>query len=345
MDRCSISPIALVEAAYDLEVASTDWLPNLLRAGGAIFDLGEGCAGEIWTGTSAKGEPLVSQLHTENGAPDLPIHLARAAREVGSKIAGAIPPPRKPRVHTLAQARCSHPEVYEALTKYVGCKDILALSAMGPDLHGVGIQVPSANEIELSQKARQRWHMLSMHIAAGHRLRRRLGKAPRGIPVTQIPLDAEALLDSKGFSVIDPAGPGKEKGALEAIREAAIQMDRARGRLRKSETCDTLKLWEGMICGRLPIVDSFDADGRRFILALPSGPHVRDPRGLTKREYQVATYAAAGESCKLIAYRLGISRCWVSQLLHGAMRKLDVRTTAQLVFKMRTLPVETASSI
>ena len=342
MGRASTSPVALVEAAYDLEAGSTEWLPNLLRAGSTILDLGQGCAATVWAGTSREGEPLVSQLHAENGPPDLAMRFARAAREVDPDLARATPAPRQPGVHTLTEARCSHPEVHRALTKHVGCKDMLTLWAMDPDLHGVGIHIPSATMIELSSKARQRWRMLSVHIAAAHRLRRRLGQAPRGIPVTQLPLDAEAVLDPKRFSVVEAADHAKNNGTLDEIRKAAIQVDLARCRLQKSQTCEALRCWEQMVRGRWSMVDWFDADGRRFILALPNAPHIRDPRGLTDREYQVAAHVGAGESSKLIAYRLGVSRSRVSELLHRAMRKLNVRTTGQLVIKMRTLLVESA---
>jgi DNA-binding CsgD family transcriptional regulator len=83
------------------------------------------------------------------------------------------------------------------------------------------------------------------------------------------------------------------------------------------------------------MVDWFDTDGRRFVLALPNAPHVTDPRGLTERESQVVAYAVLGQTNKMIAYRLGLSKSRVSMLLRGAMRKLNVQTRAQLVLKMR----------
>jgi DNA-binding CsgD family transcriptional regulator len=163
--------------------------------------------------------------------------------------------------------------------------------------------------------------------------------------VTQLPLDGEALLDPKRFSVVEAVDHAKNNGSLDEIRRTAIQVDLARGRLRRGETCEALQLCEGVVRGRWSMVDWFDTDGRRFILALPNAPHIRDPRGLTEREYQVATHAGTGDSCKLIAYRLGVSRSRVSELLHRAMRKLGVQTRGQLVIKMRTLLVDTASSM
>ena len=83
------------------------------------------------------------------------------------------------------------------------------------------------------------------------------------------------------------------------------------------------------------MVDWFDTDGRRFVLALPNSPDVSDPRGLSDRESQVVAYAVLGQTNKMIAYRLGLSRSRVSMLLRAAMRKLDVQTRTQLVLKMR----------
>jgi DNA-binding CsgD family transcriptional regulator len=77
------------------------------------------------------------------------------------------------------------------------------------------------------------------------------------------------------------------------------------------------------------------------VLAKPNAPNLGDPRGLNEREAQVATYAALGESSKIISYRFGISAAWVSTLLTSAMRKLAVKTPAQLVEKMRGLPRST----
>jgi len=63
----------------------------------------------------------------------------------------------------------------------------------------------------------------------------------------------------------------------------------------------------------------------------------RDFTRLTERETVIATRAAHGESCKLIAYRLGIARSTVSIALHRAMRELGVKTQAELVAKTHGL--------
>jgi DNA-binding NarL/FixJ family response regulator len=83
------------------------------------------------------------------------------------------------------------------------------------------------------------------------------------------------------------------------------------------------------------MVDWFDSDGRRFVLAIPNSPEVTDPRGLTERENQVVGYAILGDTNKMIAYRLGLSTSRVSLLLRSAMKKLGLRTRARLVKTIR----------
>jgi DNA-binding CsgD family transcriptional regulator len=78
------------------------------------------------------------------------------------------------------------------------------------------------------------------------------------------------------------------------------------------------------------MADRHDHDGRRFIVAVPNDPDVRDPRGLSKREAQVAALASLGQSDKLIAYTLGVSRSTVATHLQRALGKLGVATRVEL---------------
>jgi DNA-binding CsgD family transcriptional regulator len=75
------------------------------------------------------------------------------------------------------------------------------------------------------------------------------------------------------------------------------------------------------------------------MLAIPNPPEVRDPRGLSEQECQAVEYAVRGDSNKIIAYRLGLSQARVSTLLSSAMKKLGVKTRAQLVEKLPPLPM------
>lgn len=123
----------------------------------------------------------------------------------------------------------------------------------------------------------------------------------------------------------------------EPLRAAARQLDRSPDILRHSDADRAIRVWEGLVRGRWTLVDWFDADGRRFIIAKLNPRRVGVPRGLTTRERQVALSAALGDSSKATGYQLGISPSRVSALLKAAMRKLGVRSKAQLVVMVRVL--------
>jgi len=127
-------------------------------------------------------------------------------------------------------------------------------------------------------------------------------------------------------------GSATKPDASAAIRRAAKDVDKARGPLRRTDPEGALRLWKGLVRGEWTLW--FDSDGRRFILAKPNALRIKDPRDLTEREAQVVTYAVAGESSKIIGCRLGLSSSYVSRLLSRAMRKLGVKTQAQLVEKL-----------
>jgi DNA-binding CsgD family transcriptional regulator len=160
--------------------------------------------------------------------------------------------------------------------------------------------------------------------------------------MTEMPLNAEALVDPARFVVAEATGDAQGTEAAATIREAARIVDKARGPLRNRDPEEALRLWQGLVRGRWTLVDWFDTDGRRFVLARPNAPRIVDPRGLSELEAQVATYASHGESSKMIGYRLGLSPSYISRLLKDAMRKLSVKTQPQLVEKMRGIPESAA---
>jgi DNA-binding NarL/FixJ family response regulator len=163
---------------------------------------------------------------------------------------------------------------------------------------------------------------LAVHVAAGLRLRRRLGAARA--PVAGAILEA----DGRVAHVEDPAA--RSVAARASLRKFAQAVDRARGKLRRSDPDAAIQLWEGLAAGRWSLVDRFDSDGRRYIVAHANDPQVASPTKLSERERQVAGYAAMGRSNKLIAYELGLSESTIATHLDSAMIKMGVRSRAEL---------------
>jgi DNA-binding CsgD family transcriptional regulator len=151
------------------------------------------------------------------------------------------------------------------------------------------------------------------------------------------PYGAEAVIDPSKANVVDATSGARAADALQALREGAIRVDRARGRLRRDNPKEALEMWWALTSERWSLVDWFDSDDRRYLLAVPNAPEVKDPRNLTPREKQVVAHAVMGESHKIIAYRLGVSRPRVTNALRSAMRKLGASTQAELVARWRPL--------
>jgi DNA-binding NarL/FixJ family response regulator len=91
-----------------------------------------------------------------------------------------------------------------------------------------------------------------------------------------------------------------------------------------------LTLWRALVAGRWSLLDRFESDGKRFVVAHRNDPELGDPRGLTRRERQVAEYVGLGRPHKQIAYTLGVSAAAVSNAVTSASRKLGLRGRTEL---------------
>jgi len=345
VDPITPHAIDLVEVAYDVEKSDADWLSDLLEAGAPILDHGLGIVATRFErpphGTGA--DLVLRDVH----AKSLPTGLwprLEAARSVLS--ADAI------RALTSAGHAGTWTEVaqdYEDCQLFLdelGYPDMLGLVASDPRGVGIHVSAPLPKATRLTARSRLRWQMLGAHISAAHRLRGALADRFERLRagLTDLPHGAEAVLDAEGFRIVDSVGRAREPNASEILRRAARRVDKARGKLRREDPQKALEMWKALVRGRWSVIDWFDTDGRRFVLARPNPPRVYDPRGLSEQECQVVTYVLLGETNKLIAYRLGLSQGRVSGLLKSAMHKLGANSRAQLVQKLGPLGVPTAAA-
>jgi DNA-binding CsgD family transcriptional regulator len=127
------------------------------------------------------------------------------------------------------------------------------------------------------------------------------------------------------------AGAAKSPNSRESMRTQAIEIDRARRPVRRKKEGGALDLWKDLAAGRLTLLDHFDRDGRRYILARCNDPRIAKPVKLSPRQRAVVTYVALGHSNKLIAYELGLSASTVSMQVAGAMSRLGVGSRVELV--------------
>jgi DNA-binding CsgD family transcriptional regulator len=327
--------IDLTELVYDLDVPREDWVPALLETGLPIFDHGHGVVATTYVRPPEGGVPVPTKFFLGSGPSDLMERLFIGSYEADDETLRDIN--RSGVVTTLSEEAHRVPGGLDTFRQHIHpAKDLLAITAVDPNGVGLSLSIMLPEVTKLSGKDRQLWRMIGAHLVSGFRLRQSLEEAREAsIRRTSLPGNAEAVLDPKQFRIAEAVGRATDGNTGEFIREAARLIDRARGRLRKKDPDEALAIWRALVEGRWSMVDWFDSDGRRFVLAHPNPPNLRDPRGLSERERQVATYAALGETNKLISYRLGLSQSKVSSSLKSAMHKLGVKTRPQLVEKLR----------
>lgn len=91
-----------------------------------------------------------------------------------------------------------------------------------------------------------------------------------------------------------------------------------------------LDKWKPLVAAQWTLVDHFESDGKRYLLARSNEPLPTAEDLLTSRERQVAALAALGHHTKLVAYELGIADATVRVLLARAMAKVGAKSRDDL---------------
>jgi DNA-binding NarL/FixJ family response regulator len=224
--------------------------------------------------------------------------------------------------------------------------------------HGFMVIAPSATPLAFPAQPGAVVRGLGLHISTGLRLQRVVSGAALD------EASVEAIFDDKG-TVQHVAGLARSRAHLERLQQEVL-----RRATRESEVgaasafaAEALSaelssagsasagaasgasganaaapgVWDAVVAGRWSLVDRFDSDARRFVIAYRNPPGVLDPRRLTPREEHVSTLAALGRSNKEIGDSLGISDSTVATQLSAALIKLGVESRALLPVFWRDL--------
>jgi DNA-binding CsgD family transcriptional regulator len=211
------------------------------------------------------------------------------------------------------------------LFRKAGMDDALGIIATEPDGRSVIVSVPvPANRPRLVPRTTQQITCLSAHVGSGLRLRQAVAVGEGSTA------KVDAVLDPEG-RMLEATGDAKQRAARESLADAVKRLERARGRLRRTDPDEALRLWEGLVSGRWSLVDRCESDGKRYLLARRNEPSVRDPAALTSRERSVLAFAAMGHQNKYIAYLLGLHGSTVSMCLDAAQRKLKIDSRSELI--------------
>jgi DNA-binding CsgD family transcriptional regulator len=317
--------ISIVEAAYDCGRSRRAWLDALLARVAPQLDRGLGVSLSSYAPDMPPEEVTFDGQFVQPEMVGASRAMIAAYPEIFHRVLSAgrsHDTPSRAMGLTPAQARTWAP--YVEHMHPIGVRDIVGLVARDPSGHALFFSAPSTELRRPTRAEVATWSRIAAHISAGARLRRVLPDASTG----DVSTGAEAVLSPAGV-VTHAEAEAQSCSARESLRLAARAIDRARSKARSNED-EALDLWQGLVAGRWSLFDRFDTDGRRFLVARKNDPEVTDPRALTLRERQVLAYAAMGHPVKLIAYSLGISVSTVSSGRRSAMRKLGLRTHADV---------------
>ena len=316
------SPIDVIEAAYDLECDDRAWLSQVAAAIAPLLEGGHG----VWASYFDVAIPAARWLDDVVllGARRTEI---RAAQQIAAaeRIVENMHIVVEPLQSGLEAAQAAHMTAaatarYRAFLDKVKARDYIAFRTV--ETSGKGVSIAAAQRTAWSPDRRTRglWARVAAHIAAARRLRAALTTLP----------------DRAADAVLTPTGlvhhaEGNAIHARHALREAVLAQERARSSLRRRDPETATACWRTLVNGEWSLVERFEHDGRRYLVAHANPPESLGLRALTSRESTTVELAALGKSNKLIAYELGLADSTVSSHLHAAMRKLGISSRSELI--------------
>ncbi len=330
------NPVDITEAAYDVATSDVVWLTRVAEACRPALDAGFGVrACLVQVDFAQRKLDLASPVVTVGNAPELGEMLACRLRDLGPSF---VRPEHLNADRTITSASESFivPDgtKFEEWGEYsasrrLGVMDYLNARSFDSDGRGVMIDAGLPSVTRTTPQQVDRWRSVSVHLSAGIRLRRLLG-------------EEVARVDGRGR--VHAVSDAVNDDDLQTVREAARAIGTARGALRNDDPERAMELWQGLVSGRWSMVDHFESDGRRYLVARRNEPMGLPLPGLSSRERQVLAYVAMGRSNKHVAYTLGLTPSTVSDHLTSAFAKLGIAGREDLlrligaVWKPRSAP-------
>ncbi|MEO8875460.1 MAG: helix-turn-helix transcriptional regulator [Polyangiaceae bacterium] len=223
-----------------------------------------------------------------------------------------------PPVQTLRSTFRSTDAGPRKLAKATGESDWLMLTALDTDGHGeiLGYGVP--RRIALTRATTQVLENILAHLTAAARIRRMRGATDAVFAPSGRVLHAET----------------RAQADLEPLRAMVKKAESAR--TRKSAPDEALAGWTAVVQGRWSLVDQFESDGRRFVVARENEPRAslrsaKPIAPLSRVERNALALLGRGHALKSIAYELGLSTPYITVVLSRARSKLGIRSRAELV--------------
>jgi DNA-binding CsgD family transcriptional regulator len=212
-------------------------------------------------------------------------------------------------------------DVEDAFDAMPVAADKLTLTTIEPDGGGVLFGSFQRERTPPSHGLARTLTLLGTHLTAAHRLRAQFFR-PDATAATFVLDPAGRLHGATGKT---PAAAGRAR-----LQRAVSAREGARSRKGRQEPA-LLDDWRSFVEMGLTLIDHFERDGRRWVLAIDNRPVPVGLAQLSRREREVVRQAVLGLSNKAIAYNTGLAHSTVRVLLARAAAKLGAHSRAELV--------------
>jgi DNA-binding CsgD family transcriptional regulator len=323
--RAQLDCLGIIEAGYAWHPRDEDWLQGIAQAA---------CGLASSTGVSARLDDVSDDERPRTLAAAFDRDAERPRLDALSERLASLPPAlrrtlfepgpavgfARDRVRSLpAREQALLAETFASL----GWLDVLGIYARDVSGQLLHVDIAVTRRERLHPRTLHRLACVAAHLTSALRLRL------AGPPAPDAP-STEAVLEPSG-AVRHAVRDASRRSVRARLTRAVRELDVARGTLRRSDPDASLALWKGLVDGTWSLVDHWDGDGRRFVLARRNAPHVADPKALTVSERAIVAFLAMGHPVKYVAYLLGLSPSTVATQFALARRKLGVRSREGLV--------------
>ena len=314
-----------LEAAYSVETDAQSWLAEVSDAALAVWGRGDATNGAIYDASH------INAFRAQT------VHIggfSNEARDCIMRGIGLHTPAMVIRTYRSLAAGCMRnaalPEMLPMLEEMrsLGQSDAMIINGLDPSGFGAFMGLWTPVVVDPGHAELTIYRRMAHHLGAAHRCRRRLRESQPARSCCDATEGAEAVLDARK-RVVHATGPALTKEARVDLIETAKIRDSARSS--KTGADESLQRWLPLTRARWTLVDSFDRNGARYIVARENQTQVQGLASLSDRERQVVAYVAIGQSTKETAYALGISDATVRVLLARAATKLGVRSRTALL--------------
>jgi DNA-binding CsgD family transcriptional regulator len=322
-------------ASYRLDLDSAEYVRHLAEEAAPLLDRGLGVMAYTYDARDP-ARPVIDHFATSKRFDPGWLEPYYAAVEA----AGHRGPPHPTGFRAWRNMTCGQASAVQKMRPLLplfahlgGARDTFALNALDASGRGLWLGAPMRSTAKVPPEAVVLFTRLAAHLTSAVRLRRNAGASkPR----------AAAILSPNG-ALLHAEDGGGVVDAREELRRATLAFEEARTKKGRADVDLATRRWRPLVESRWSLLDDFDSDGRRFLVAVANQPPTRPPRkDLSEREHQVITQAHLGHRDKVIAYELGLSVSTVRVLLHRATRKLGASTRWEAIARFDALTKERA---